>query len=55
VEHRHQRADNGVFLPGKRGVGVPTLKDPVQHDDLHADERYYLLVERRLMLAGTSV
>jgi hypothetical protein len=48
-------SDNGVFLPGKRGVEVPTLKDAVQHDDLHADERYYLLVERRLMLADQAV
>ncbi|MDP9123135.1 MAG: AHH domain-containing protein [Pseudomonadota bacterium] len=48
-------ADNGVFLPGKRGVEAPTRKDAVQYDDLHADERYYLLVERRLMLADQAV
>ncbi|MDP9125199.1 MAG: AHH domain-containing protein [Pseudomonadota bacterium] len=44
-------ADNGVFLPARRGLAVPTLKDAVQHDDLHADALYYALVERRLMLA----
>ena len=48
-------ADNGVFLPGTRGVSVPTMKDAIQHDDLHADDRYYLLVERRLMLADQAV
>jgi hypothetical protein len=48
-------ADNGVFLPARRSVTVPTLKDAVQHDDLHADDFYYLLVERRLLLADQAV
>lgn len=48
-------ADNGVFLPARRGVTVATLKDAVQHDDLHADALYYLLVERRLLLADPAL
>lgn len=47
-------ADNGVFLPGTRGIVVPTMEKAVQHDDLHADEGYYLLVDRRLSFADQS-
>ncbi len=48
-------ADNGVFLPAWRVVAVPTLKDAVPHDDLHADAFYYTRVERRLQLADAGI
>ena len=47
-------ADNGVYLPGTRGVIVLTMENAVWHDDLHADVDYYLNVDRRLSFADQT-
>lgn len=47
-------ADNGVYLPGTRGVIVLTLQKAVWHDDLHADVDYCLHVDRRLSFADQT-